>query len=396
MRTVVVIGAAGHVGLPFCLTLAQAGFAVTGIDRNEKLIASLDDGFYPYIEDNGQETLKKYLGKNLMFTNSYYHIQKADVVAIMIGTPKDENGNPRIDDLMQFVREELITRIGAYTLIILRSTVIPGTTDLIIREIEELRPDLKEGINFEVAFCPERVQQGKSLVEAVDLPQLIGTHRDLESDKHSEAYKFFSTFVKECIPLTPKEAEYAKLVTNMYRYVNFALANEVYMLTRDQNVDIVRVIDAANKDYPRMNMPKPGPAAGPCLGKDGEFLLQNMPFSGLISSASRINEGLPAFLLNEALKQNPDIRTLCILGMTFKANSDDIRNSLSFKLKTLAESKGIKVYYNDPYWESNIELRRIWEHDATIIMTPHDQFKGLSKWFVPGPVLIDIWGISNA
>lgn len=394
---VAVIGACGHVGLPYAIINALAGNKVIGFDINEKYIEDCNAGKFPYVEDQGQEGLTQaLLHGNLQFTSDMSRLSECNVLAIMIGTPVDSENNPRIDDIMEFVDRYLYHFVRHHDeepLILLRSTVAPGTTDLIRSRLEEWGCQN----SCHLAFCPERVAQGKSLVETSNLPQLIGTYNN---DSYEAVADYFKTFNhKESHYLTAREAEVAKLATNMYRYVNFAFANELYMIADKQGVNINKVIEAANKDYPRLNIPTPGPnVGGPCLFKDGRFLLENIPFVELIQTAFIINEGMPQYVFNRMMDANPKIRHVYIFGMTFKADSDDTRNSLSFKFKKICERHGLDVSYSDPYYGNSGDSSP--EHaDAYVIMTPHKEYHSMFDNMITSPpkgtVLVDVWKVGG-
>jgi len=373
---VTVIGAGGHVGLPFSLVCAKAGHKVWGVDVNEELILLLNEGEVPYIEHGAKELLSKHLEEgNLEFTVNSSFIKQSDVVAIMLGTPVDHENNPRLDFLFNFVDYTLVPFIKKDQLILLRSTVSPGTTEL-VRDRIERKTGLREGVNFFLVFCPERVLQTKSIEETETLPQIIGAFSEIS---FHVAEVFNNTYNKsEQIHLTPREAEIGKLMTNMYRYVTFALANEFWMIGEKQGVNIERVTKAINKDYKRMDLPLPGPnVGGPCLFKDGRFLLSDIPFGDLIQTSFLINEGMPDYIFNRIRGLQPTIKKVLILGAAFKANCDDTRNSLAFKMKKVCERNGAEVDMIDPLSDKPLSAPKFSnsDYDAIIVMTPHDVFK---------------------
>ena len=370
---VAVIGAGGHVGFPFACVLANAGHSVFGIDINHENVAALNKGIVPYVEEGAGTILRNNLDNGrLIFTTDFDYIKQADVVAIMIGTPVDGEGNARLDDLFNFVDDTLIPRMNVGQLIVLRSTVSPGTTEVLRKHIAKKHGWI-DGAEYHLVFCPERVVQGKSIIETTKLPQIVGafTTRSFEVAK-----EFFSTFItNQIFHLTPKEAEIGKLMTNMYRYVTFAFANEFWMIGEKHGVNIDKVIDACNFDYPRMDVPHPGPnVGGPCLFKDGRFLLSDIPFGDLIQTSFLINEGMPDYLFNRIREMNPDIENVLILGATFKKNCDDTRNSLSFKMKKVCKKHGVKAYMVDPMHIEDMNIPNNKTFDAVIVMTPHDDF----------------------
>lgn len=388
---VAVIGAGGHVGLPFSLVVANAGHKVYGIERNEELCLKLNSGKVPYVEHGAPEILNKQLDKsNIEFTINPTFINKCDVVAIMLGTPVDAENNPRLDDLFDFVDYTLIPYMKEGSIIILRSTVSPGTTEVLRNRISE-KTDWIEGEDFHLVFCPERVLQTKGIEETSKLPQLIGAFNE---NSFNKAKDFFKTFVdNDLLFLTPREAEFAKIITNMYRYVTFAFANEMWMLGEKQGVDIHKVISSANHKYERMSVPMPGPnVGGPCLFKDGRFLLQDVPYVDLIQTSFIINEGMPDYIFNKIKEMNPYIQNVLILGAAFKANCDDTRNSLAYKMKKVCKKHGVEPYLTDPYVVNTKHPPDVKDFDAVIVMTPHDEFKDLSvKNFNDHCIIADVW-----
>ena len=369
---VAVIGAGGHVGFPFSCVIANAGHTVYGIDVNQNAVDLLNKGIVPYVEEGADDILKENLkNERLLFSTDFDFIKDADVVAIMIGTPVDGEGNARLDDLFNFVDHTLIPRMMKHQLIVLRSTVSPGTTEVLRKHIEK-RHGWREGIDYFLVFCPERVVQGKSIIETTKLPQIVGAFNDFSFKAAKDFFKSFIT--NEIFHLTPKEAEIGKLMTNMYRYVTFAFANEFWMIGEKHGVNIDKVIDACNYDYPRMDVPHPGPnVGGPCLFKDGKFLLSDIPFGDLINTSFHINEGMPDYLFNRIKDLRPDIETVLILGATFKKDCDDTRNSLSFKMRKVCKKHGVSSYVWDPFVMVDELMPGPSEYDAVIVMTPHSR-----------------------
>jgi UDP-N-acetyl-D-mannosaminuronic acid dehydrogenase len=400
MKHVAVIGAAGHVGLPFSLVLAEAGYNVFGIDINWQRCDGLNVGIIPFVEEGAEELLAK-VKDNIFFENSPEAISRADIIVVIIGTPVDSEGNPRLDDIMKFVEFDLIPYMQVGQLIILRSTVAPGTTELIAKFIEE-KMGWVNGAEFDLVFCPERVAQGQGIRESKVLPQLIGA---FTTEAFARTHEFFAPFNDVCVFLTPKEAELAKLVTNMYRYVNFAFSNEVFSYCLEHEVDAVKIIEASNLGYKRMQMPMPGPnVGGPCLFKDGKFLKPLGFGTGMIDIAFNMNESMPGLVFDEVRKafakaNHKPMYKLMILGMTFKAESDDTRNSLSYKLKKICKIHGIEVVTVDPHLNMKLKESDVIDCDAFVVMTPHEQFnKDISKIIAVGKkkaIICDVWRVNN-
>jgi len=387
-----VIGAGGHVGFPFACVVAEAGHNVYGIDINQDAVDKLNAGIIPYEEEGGEDILKVNLKKErILFTTDFDFIKDSDVVAIMIGTPVDGEGNARLDDLFNFVDDTLIPRMKKGQLIVLRSTVSPGTTEVLRKHIEK-NYGWVEGKDYHLVFCPERVVQGRSIIETTKLPQIVGAFSE---ESYLQAALFFNSFIKNKVfHLTPKEAELGKLMTNMYRYVTFAFANEMWMIGEKHGINIDKVIDACNYDYPRMDVPHPGPnVGGPCLFKDGRFLLSDIPFGDLINTSFLINEGMPDYVFNRIKDINPNVDKVLILGATFKKDCDDTRNSLSYKMRKVCKKHGVRSWMWDPFVKEDIYFPSTDSYDAVIVMTPHT---GMDKswyldYFKKDCIVADLW-----
>lgn len=385
---VTVVGAGGHVGLPLAIVLAKAGHFVYGLDINAQVNAAVMRGEVPFVEEHAEELLQEVLSeKRLQMTDKMEVIADSEVVIVIIGTPIDENLNPRVDHLIRFFQNAKPHLKNQ--LIVLRSTVSPGTTDSVRRAI-----GIDDDSELDLVFGPERVLQGKSIQEIKTLPQIIGAYSE-KSYKRADA--FFRTFIQsETHFLKPIEAELGKLITNMARYVEFALANEFHIICGQFGANAIRIIDAVNKDYPRLKLPVPGPnVGGPCLYKDGWYLIERVPYNEMISSAFRINEGMTMQILQNIEKRAPAGK-VAILGMTFKANSDDTRNSLSFKMRRQLAFKGYEIVTVDPHTTGTESIEAIRGADAVILMTPHREFSDLNAILKqvdnPNCWFVDIWG----
>ncbi|MFC1914426.1 nucleotide sugar dehydrogenase [Chloroflexota bacterium] len=392
-KVVSVLGGGGHVGLPLCLVLANCGYRVYGIDISEDVNRMVMAGKCPYVEEGGEAYIRKALEKKtLTMTSDTAKIKESDIVIITLGTPVDENLNPRISSLTQIIVENK-SYFKKGQLIIFRSTVFPGATELIKSLVEECT-GLVVGRDIFLVYAPERVLQGKAIEEIRKLPQLIGVFDD---KSYQVAEEFFATFLEDrCFKLTPTEAEIGKLITNMARYVEFAFANECYLIADSFGANSHKIINACNYNYPRLNLPKPGPnVGGPCLFKDGWFLVERLPFNEIISAAFKINEGMPMQIVSK-LEKLPNIKKVSILGMTFKAGSDDTRNSLSFKLRKQLERSNYELVLVDPYLKNCDDIKETRGSDAVVLMTPHSEFADLKTILDSVAndecIYVDIWG----
>jgi UDP-N-acetyl-D-mannosaminuronic acid dehydrogenase len=315
-------------------------------------------------------------------------LARTDTVVLVIGTPIDEFMNPSVQ-VFDRVLDELMPHLHDGCLVVLRSTVFPGTTQAVERRIRA------EGIDADVAFCPERIAEGHALEEIRSLPQLIGVSSDQAFEK---ARSLFAPMGVQVVRTTPLEAELAKLLTNTWRYMKFAIANQFFQIAHRSGVDYDRVLNAVRQDYPRAaDLPGPGFAAGPCLLKDtmqlSAFTPDRFPMG---QAAMQINEGLPNYIVDSLdSRQALAGRTLGILGMAFKGESDDPRASLSYKLRKLAAFKGARVICTDPYVhdESFLPLDRVVkEADILVIAAPHRAYKQLD---LKGREVVDVWGITG-
>jgi UDP-N-acetyl-D-mannosaminuronic acid dehydrogenase len=388
---VCVVGGAGHIGVPLSLVVAESGRKTLILDVNEAALQTMAAGELPFFEEGGQALLQKVLGNNaLAFSSDPKDVGSAPVVVITIGTPIDEFHNPNLSRLTVCL-DGLMPHLRDDQTIILRSTVAPGTTSYIENYLR------RHGKKTRLAFCPERVVQGKGVAEIRGLPQLIsGT----SAEATAEAKKLFESIASEVVEMTPLEAEFAKLICNAFRYIQFAATNQLYMMVESAGLNYSDLLAKMKRGYVRMEaIPGPGFAAGPCLMKDTMqlFAFQKQNFI-LGQVAMTINEGLPNFIL-ERLARQFDLRTtrVGILGMAFKAESDDIRESLSYKLGKLLRFHGAKVFYSDEYAKDPTFVDKetlVRESDVVIVGVPHNAYRSIR---VPaGKHIVDLWSVLPA
>lgn len=303
-----------------------------------------------------------------------------------------------MDTLLNVVND-VINHLDDDQLLIFRSTIYPGTTNLVCELLEDAGYTV--GNDVYVSFAPERIAQHKAFEEIVGLPQLIGAP---DKESYLRTKEIFETFLEaECLRLNPTEAELGKLFTNMWRYLTFAAANEFHLITESfathHDVNVNKILDKTGHNYPRFDVPSPGAnVGGPCLTKDGWFLVDNIPYNELVSTAYQINEGMPAQIIDRMAQKSPGPDKITILGMTFKSNSDDTRNSVSFKMEKQLEMKGYRnIVKVDPNVENFDELDEVEGSDWVIIMTPHDEFKDFeeisSKVSNSNCLYCDLWGV---
>jgi UDP-N-acetyl-D-mannosaminuronic acid dehydrogenase len=382
---VCIVGGCGHVGLPLAITFAQSGMRVAVHDTNDAAVEQVRSGRMPFREEGAEPLLREVVGDRLHVANEPSLVGAARVVVVVIGTPVDEHLNPTFHTMRRLLLE-LAPHLVDGQCIVLRSTVFPGTTE----KIRDLL--VANGRRLHVAFCPERVAEGKAIREIRELPQIVAGCDDVAQ---RTATDLFTGIAASIIPMSPLEAELTKIFANVWRYIQFATANQFFMIASNYGLDFYRIYEALTRDYPRMaGLPAAGFAAGPCLFKDTMQLAaaDNNTFS-LGHAAMLINEGLPNFLVRH-LKERHDLARLRvgILGMAFKANCDDPRESLSYKLRKVLEYEAATVlctdvYIDDPTFRSLDEVLR--QADLFIVGAPHREYRDLQ--FPAGKPVVDIW-----
>src|ERR687891_2295762 len=384
---VAVIGGCGRAGLPLGLAFADRGLRVVLVDRDQEAVAIVERGQMPFAEDGADEVLDRVRREGrLTATTDPSASAEAESLVVVIGTPVDEHLNPDIQAVAR-----VVGGIGAHLvdgqLLILRSTVYPGVT----RKVEDVVAGL--GRDVDVAFCPERIAEGRALREIFELPQIVSGRTARAAER---AEKLFRNLTSEVVRLEPEEAELAKLFTNAWRYIKFAAANQFFMIANDFGLDFERIRSALTLNYPRaQDLPRAGFAAGPCLFKDTAQLaaFNNHNFH-LGQAAMMINEGLPLYVVS-AIERHHELGEMAvgILGMAFKGDSDDPRSSLSYKLKRILGFKARRVLCSDPYVHDDPDLvsldRVLKDSDLIVIGAPHHVYRDLKS---ECPV-IDIWGI---
>lgn len=398
--TISIIGI-GRVGLPLAIVLASNGDTVYGIGRDPQKIDKINKGKMPFMEKGAAPLLRKYIGKNLFATTDYSFIKKSEFVLLTLGTPVDANMNPTYSQIQGALIEAMPYFKTGQTLI-LRSTVSPRTTKYVKSFLEE-DGKFQVGKNFYLAFCPERISEGNSIEEMKSIPQIVGAD-DTKSLKR--ANEFFKKIGVLTMTTNTVSAELAKLFTNMYRYINFAVANEFMVLAHNYHRDIYEIVNLVNYKYKRGGLNMPGLTAGPCLFKDGFFLISDLPYADLISTSWKINESMPLFLVRlvrERMKLEG--KRVVILGLSFKAEIDDIRESLSFKVRNALLRERADIVLHDPYvkeyQDQKIETdvyEAIRDADLIFIATNHNIYKKLDMKKIRGLVkrkclVCDVWNV---
>ena len=385
----VIIGGLGHVGLPLGLVFADKGLKVCLYDVDRSKAGTVKSGRMPFIEYGSEQILKKVIKNgNLKVSLDINCVSKAKYVVIAIGTPVDEYMNPKVRSFMEFFGG-LKRYLDQSQVIIVRSTVYPHTCRQVFRM-------LGGNDKWLVAYCPERIVQGYAVKELNELPQVVAGITPKAADKAAELFSIISPRI---IRASVEEAEMVKLFTNAWRYIQFAATNQFYMIAHNYGLDYDKVRHTMVEEYGRAaSLPTAGFAAGPCLFKD---TMQLISFYGnnfhLGHAAMMVNEGLPGFIVDD-LRKKYDLSGMSvgILGMAFKADIDDNRDALSYKLGKILRFYVTKVYYSDEYVKDPTFISKeklIKLSDIIIVGVPHSIYKGI---VIPkSKKVIDLWGITK-
>jgi UDP-N-acetyl-D-mannosaminuronic acid dehydrogenase len=341
----------GHIGLPLAAVFADAGFQVTGYDTNDDFISRVNtSGTVDFREDGLDELLRTHLHKSLTLTST--PPAKQDAYVITVGTPLEAGSDRPNLDRIRVAVQRIAPGFGPNPLVILRSTVSIGTTrGIVLPEIHRHRE------RFGLAFCPERTIEGKAIPEMRSLPQIIG---GLDDDSVERAERVFRLVTPKIVRVSSLEAaEMIKLINNTYRDLTFAFANEVALIAERMGLSAREMIHAANVDYPRSNVARPGFVGGPCLEKDSLLLIDSLHQIDfrprVIEEARRINQALPDHVAERILQQICHSRgpgasaRVLVTGFAFKGQpaTEDVRGSASIPLMARLQAAGVEVWGHD-------------------------------------------------
>lgn len=385
---IVIVGGLGHVGLPLGLAFADKGLKVCLYDLDNKKADIVRKGIMPFIEYGAEPILKDVLRRGkLEVSLDTSSVSKARYVIVAIGTPVDEYLNPKTRVFLEFFAK-LKDYLHNDQLIVIRSTVYPRTCQQVL--------NLLGGEGWHIAYCPERIVQGYALKELKELPQIVA---GLSEKAVEEASELFGILSPNIIRTSIGEAELVKLFSNAWRYIQFAVTNQFYMIAHNFGVDYNKVRHAMMEGYGRAaTLPTAGFAAGPCLLKDTMQLSAFNTNNFLLGHAAMmVNEGLPNFIVEDLRKRYDLSKTFVgILGMAYKNDIDDIRDSLSYKLGKILRFHGAKVYYSDEYAKDPTFVTKeelLESSEVVIIGVPHSAYKGL---VIPEKTeVIDLWDVTK-
>ncbi len=337
----------GRVGLPLALSFADRGLTVIGVDNDADRLDAVRDGRMPFAETDAQELLDRvHAAGRLSLSERVANAAGARHIVITLGTPSFSH----IEIDMRDIRSALDDLLGVLApghSLILRSTVAPGTTEFVAGYLAKHR-GFTIGEDVFVAHAPERIAAGRFLEEIDTLPCIIGGVGARSGEVVAE---LFGAFRAPIVQTTPVQAELAKIWANIIRYTHFALPNLLMMDCERNEANVFEVIDLINRDYPRGGIAQPGFTAGTCLRKDFTFSEERSAAPGMLLAVSRVNESVPLFLLEGARRRAGTLanRKVAVLGLAFKADTDDERDSLAHKLVRLLERELADVVVHDPH-----------------------------------------------
>jgi UDP-N-acetyl-D-mannosaminuronic acid dehydrogenase len=394
MRYDVSVIGLGRIGLPLALSFADSGLSVLGVDSDRDRLAAIGGGRMPFKEPGTGELLARV---DLQLSPRAADAAQADAIVLTLGTPamshiEIDMGDIRavLDDLLPLLRED--------HLVVLRSTVAPGTTEFVAGYLEKQR-GFRVGENLFIAHVPERIAADKFMEEIGTLPCIVG---GVGEESGERAARLFEPLGAPIVQTTPVQAELAKIWTNILRYATFALPNLLMMDCERYGANVFDVIELINRDYPRGGMKMPGLTAGTCLRKDFAFSEERSSAPGMLLAVSRVHETVPLFLVDgikRRLGGGLRERSVAVLGLAFKADTDDERDSLSHKLIRLLERELADVSVHDPVVASPTSSfeEAVTGADVVIVATNHSEYstpealRTLAELAGPDCLLVDPW-----
>jgi UDP-N-acetyl-D-mannosaminuronic acid dehydrogenase len=390
---VAIIGT-GRIGLPLALSFAGAGLSVLAVDKDAERLAALRERRMPFKEPGTDELLARV---DLALSPHAVDAAQADAIVLTLGTPalshiEIDMGEIRavLDDLLPVLREG--------HLVVLRSTVAPGTTEFVAGYLEKQR-GFRVGEDIFVAHVPERIAADRFMAEIGTLPCIVGGVGEASGER---AARLFAPLGAPLVQTTPVQAELAKIWTNILRYATFALPNLLMMDCERYGANVFDVIDLINRDYPRGGMALPGLTAGTCLRKDFAFSEERSSAPGMLLAVSRVHETVPLFLVDGVKRRLGGTlreRRVAVLGLAFKRDTDDERDSLSHKLVRLLERELADVVVHDPVVATPTAgfEEAVTGADVVVVATNHTAYstpealRAVAELAGPDCLLVDPW-----
>jgi UDP-N-acetyl-D-mannosaminuronic acid dehydrogenase len=393
----------GRVGLPLGIAFARAGLAVAGLEVDPQRRSTIQLGKLPFHEPDADEALGEAVtsGRLTVSDDPAEVVAAADAVILCVGTPLAADLRPDYAQLRAAL-DRLAPHLRSGQLLIQRSTVSPGTLLKVVRPfLEERIPDV--AADLLLAACPERIAEGRAMEELASLPEIVGGVDARSAEAAAALFRVLGSG-KEIHVTDPTSAELAKLFTNVYRYVNFALANEFALLSEYYGRDAHRIIGMLNEGYPRANVPLPGPAGGPCLSKDGYFLVEELSLPDFVLLAWKLNDSAPAYIVRRLVRRlarhGVELKgtPVAVLGRTFKRDSDDERQSPALRIIELLERDGAEVRAHDPFVAGPTLEDALSDAQALVLATNHSAYdeldpRDIADLMSEPRVAVDCWGV---
>jgi UDP-N-acetyl-D-mannosaminuronic acid dehydrogenase len=372
---VAIIGC-GRVGLPLALAFADRGLRTIGIEIDPERLRAVRDARMPFDEPGAPEVLSRVTAAGtIAWSERVTDAASAEHIVITLGTPSFSHIEIDMRDIRSAL-DELLPLLQPGHALTLRSTIAPRTTEFVAGYLRKHR-DFDVGEDVFVAHAPERIAAGRFFEEIVSLPCIVG---GVGAKSGEVVGGLFDVFGAPIVQTSPIQAELAKIWTNILRYVEFALPNRLMMECEQYGANVFEVIELINRDYPRGGMKMPGFTAGTCLRKDFTFSEERSPAPGMLLAVSRVHESVPLFVV-EGLRRRLgtlDGRKVAVLGLAFKADTDDERDSLAHKLVRLLERELADVVVHDPHVQTPTASfsEAVLDADAVIVATNHSEFRG--------------------
>jgi UDP-N-acetyl-D-mannosaminuronic acid dehydrogenase len=394
----------GRVGLPLALSFADRGLSVLGIDKDAERLGSVREGRMPFAETGTQELLDRVRATGRFdLSDRVADAAGADHIVITLGTPSFSHIEIDMRDIRSAL-DDLLPVLREGHALILRSTIAPGTTDFVAGYLTKRR-GFYVGSDLFVAHAPERIAAGRFLEEIGTLPCIVG---GVGEESGEVVGRLFEVFGAPIVQTTPVQAELAKIWTNILRYTHFALPNLLMMDCEQFDANVFEVIDLINHHYPRGGIAQPGLTAGTCLRKDFAFSEERSNSPGMLLAVSRVNESVPRFLVEGVKRRIGSLRgrKVAVLGLAFKADTDDERDSLSHKLVRMLERELADVAVHDPRVATPTATfdEAVTGADVVFVATNHTEFCGadglraIAERVRGDSLLVDpwnCWGVSQ-
>jgi UDP-N-acetyl-D-mannosaminuronic acid dehydrogenase len=398
---VAVIGL-GRVGLPLAITFADHGLSVLGVDKDADRLATVRDRRMPFKEPDTEAPLARAIdGGRLALSERAADAAQADAIVLTLGTPSFSHIEIDMSDI-RTVLDALLPHLRAGQLLVLRSTVAPHTTEFVAGYLEKHR-GFRAGEDIFVAHVPERIAADRFMAEIGTLPCIVGGVGEASGER---AARLFEILGAPIVQTTPVQAELAKIWANILRYATFALPNLLMMDCERYGANVFEVIDLINRDYPRGGMARPGFTGGTCLRKDFAFSEERSNAPGMLLAVSRVNESVPLFLVEGVKRRLGDLRErkVAVLGLAFKGDTDDERDSLSHKLIRLLERELADVEVHDPVVATPTATFEdsVAGADVVVVATNHSAYSNaealatIARTAAPDCLVVDPWNAFGA